>query len=156
MRNKSREFRKKVESVMTSESTAPVISLASALYGISLLYSAGWKLRELGYQKKIFPAKKLPCKVICVGNLAVGGTGKTPMTMYVAEKIKQFGLQPVIVSRGYRGGAQNRGGVVSDGRSIFMGPEQAGDEPYLIAARLKDVPVVVGKDRFAAGHAGGE
>jgi len=151
MRNKCREFRKKVESVMNSESTAPASALAAVLYGISLLYGVGWKLRALGYQKKIFAAQKLPCKVICVGNLAVGGTGKTPMTMYVAQMLKQFGLQPAVISRGYRGGAQNRGGVVSDGRSICMAPAQAGDEPYLIAARLKGVPVVVGKDRFAAG-----
>lgn len=151
MRSKKREFREKVELVMHSEGQAPVISLASVLLGISLLYGAGRKLRELGYQKKIFAARKLPCKVICVGNLAVGGTGKTPMTMYVAETLKQFGLRPAIVSRGYRGGAQNRGGVVTDGRSIYMQPAQAGDEPYLIAARLKGVPVVVGKDRFAAG-----
>jgi tetraacyldisaccharide 4'-kinase len=151
MRNKMLGFKNKVESVMNSEDKAPVISLASALYTISLLYGAGQRLRQLGYRKKIIPARKLPCRVICVGNLAVGGTGKTPMTMYVAEKIKRFGYQPAIVSRGYRGEAQNRGGVVSDGRSLFMGPEQAGDEPYLIAARLKDVPVIVGKDRFAAG-----
>lgn len=151
MRNKKLELKKKVEFVMNSAGKAPVISLASVLYWLSLLYGAGQKLRRLGYQKKILPARKLPCRVICVGNLAVGGTGKTPMTMYVAEKIKQFGLRPAIVSRGYRGGAQNRGGVVSDGRSIYMGPEQAGDEPYMIAGRLKDAPVVVGKDRFAAG-----
>ena len=151
MRNKKLEFKKKVEFVMNSEGKAPVISLSSVLYWISLLYGAGQKLRRLGYQKKIFPVRKLPCRVICVGNLAVGGTGKTPMTMYVAEKIKQFGLRPAIVSRGYRGSAQNRGGVVSDGQSIYMGPEQAGDEAYMIAGRLKDVPVVVGKDRFAAG-----
>ena len=136
---------------MNSEGKAPVISLAAALYTISLLYGAGQRLRQLGYRKKIIPARKLPCRVICVGNLAVGGTGKTPMAMYVAEKIKQFGYQPAIVSRGYGGGAQIRGGVVSDGRSIYMGPQQAGDEPYLIARRLKDVPVIVGKDRYAAG-----
>jgi tetraacyldisaccharide 4'-kinase len=89
--------------------------------------------------------------VICIGNLAVGGTGKTPMTMYVAELMKRFGYRPAVVSRGYRGRAQDRGGVVSDGSSIFMGPDQAGDEPYMMAGRLKDVPVIVGKDRFAAG-----
>jgi tetraacyldisaccharide 4'-kinase len=144
-------FKKKVESVMNGEGPAPVVSLASALYTISLLYGAGQRLRQLGYRQKIIPVRKLPCRVVCVGNIAVGGTGKTPMTMHVADKIKQFGLKPAIVSRGYRGKAQNRGGVVSDGRSIFMGSEQAGDEPCLIAGRLKDVPVVVGKNRYAAG-----
>jgi tetraacyldisaccharide 4'-kinase len=144
-------FKKKVECVMNSERQAPAVSLASALYTLSLFYGAGQRLRQLGYRQKLIPTRKLPCRVICVGNIAVGGTGKTPMAMYVAEKIKLFGYKPAIVSRGYRGGAQNRGGVVSDGRSIYMGPEQAGDEPYMIAGRLKDVPVIVGKDRFAAG-----
>ncbi|UCD80553.1 MAG: tetraacyldisaccharide 4'-kinase [Desulfobacterales bacterium] len=144
-------FKKVVESVMNSEGRAPLVSLASVFYMISLFYGAGQKIRQLGYRRKILPARGLPCKVVCVGNIAVGGTGKTPMTMYVAEKMKQFGYQPAIVSRGYRGEAQNRGGVVSDGRSICMGPEQAGDEPYLLAGRLKDVPVIVGKDRYAAG-----
>lgn len=136
---------------MNSEGKAPVVSLASALYSISLLYRAGRKIGQLGYEKKIFPVRRLPCRVICVGNLAVGGTGKTPMTMYLAGKIRQFGYRPVIVSRGYRGAAENRGGVVSDGRSIYMGPEQAGDEAFMMAGRLKDVPVIVGRDRFAAG-----
>lgn len=136
---------------MNSEGKAPAVSLASMLYSVSLLYGAGRKLGQLGYQKKIFPVRRLPCRVICVGNLAVGGTGKTPMTMYLAGKLKQFGYRPAIVSRGYRGAAQNRGDVVSDGRSIRMGPEQAGDEAFMMAGRLKDVPVIVGRDRFAAG-----
>jgi tetraacyldisaccharide 4'-kinase len=71
--------------------------------------------------------------------------------MYVARVIKQAGLNVAVVSRGYRGGAQGRGGVVSDGQSIFMGPEQAGDEPYMMACRLKDIPVIVGKNRYDAG-----
>jgi len=151
MHNNMLGIKRKVESVMNGGGNTPGISLASALYAISLLYGAGLRLRLLGYRKKILPVRKLPCRVICVGNLTVGGTAKTPMTMYVAERIKRFGFRPAIVSRGYRGGAQNRGGVVSDGSSIFMRPEQAGDEPYMMACRLQGVPVVVGKDRFAAG-----
>ena len=144
-------IKRKVESVMNGEDNASENLLASALHAISLLYAAGLRLRQLGYRQKILPVRKLPCRVICVGNLAVGGTGKSPMTMYVAERIKHFGYRPAIVSRGYGGRAQNRGSVVSDGSSILMGPELAGDEPCMMAGRLKDVPVVVGKDRFAAG-----
>jgi tetraacyldisaccharide 4'-kinase len=144
-------FKKKIESVMSSRINPPVLSLASLLYGISILYGAGQKLREAGYRHKIFPSQKLPCKVVSVGNITVGGTGKTPMTIYVAEELKRIGYKVAIVSRGYKGGAEKNGGIVSDGRTLYMDAELAGDEPYMIACRLKGVPVVVGKNRFAAG-----
>jgi tetraacyldisaccharide 4'-kinase len=144
-------FKHKVESVMTAEGKAPPISLAAALYPISLAYGAGQKLREFAYRQRVLPSHRLPCKVVCVGNITVGGTGKTPMTMYVAQKIKQLGYQVAVVSRGYGGRAESRGGIVSDGQSIRMGPERAGDEPCLIACGLKDVPVLVGKNRYASG-----
>ena len=144
-------FKKKIESVMNSEDKSPVLSLASLLYGISILYGAAQRLRAICYRRKLLPSRELPCKVISVGNITAGGTGKTPMTIHVAGEIKRAGYQAVIVSRGYKGDAEKRGGIVSDGRSIYMDPEMAGDEPYMIACRLKDVPVVVGKSRFAAG-----
>jgi tetraacyldisaccharide 4'-kinase len=144
-------FKKKIESVMNSRINPPVLSLASLLYGISIFYGAGQKLREAGYRHNIFPSQKLPCKVVSVGNITVGGTGKTPMTIYVAEELKRIGYKVAIVSRGYKGGAEKNGGIVSDGRTLYMDAELAGDEPYMIACRLKGVPVVVGKNRFAAG-----
>ena len=136
---------------MTAEGKAPFISLASALYPISLAYGAGQNLRAFAYRHRVMPSHQLPCKVICVGNITVGGTGKTPMTMYVAQKVKQLGYRVAIVSRGYRGSAESRGGIVSDGKSIGMGPERAGDEPYLIARSLRDIPVIIGKNRYASG-----
>jgi len=141
----------KVESVMTAEGKAPFISLATPLYAISLMYGAGRKIREFAYRRRVLPSYRLPCKVICVGNITVGGTGKTPMTMHVAHEIEQLGYKAVIVSRGYRGRAESRGGIVSDGRSILMGPAEAGDEPYLIARSLPEIPVLVGQNRYAAG-----
>jgi tetraacyldisaccharide 4'-kinase len=73
------------------------------------------------------------------------------MAMYVAQGIKRLGYNTAIVSRGYRGGAEGRGGIVSDGQSIHMGPEQAGDEPFMLARGLSGIPVIVGKNRYAAG-----
>lgn len=136
---------------MTGDGKAPLNFLTSALYTIALFYGAGQKLRQFAYRQRIMPSHQLPCKVICVGNITVGGTGKTPMTMHVAQEIKQLGYKAAIVSRGYRGGAESHGGVVSDGKSIGMGPEQAGDEPYMIARGLREIPVIVGKNRYAAG-----
>jgi len=136
---------------MAREGKAPAMSLASMLHTISLLYGAGQKLREFAYRRRVMPSRRLPCKVICVGNITVGGTGKTPMTMHVAQALSRLGHRPAIVSRGYRGGAERHGGIVSDGQTIFMGPEQAGDEPYMMARGLRAIPVVVGKNRYAAG-----
>ena len=136
---------------MTGEGKAPLISLASALYTISLAYGVGLKFREFAYRQRVIPSRQLPCQVICVGNITVGGTGKTPMTMHVAQKIKQLGYKTVIISRGYQGSAESQGGIVSDGQSIRMGPELAGDEPYMIARSLKGIPVIIGKNRYASG-----
>jgi tetraacyldisaccharide 4'-kinase len=136
---------------MAAEGKAPLPSLAAALYPISIAYGAAQELRAFAYRHRMMPARQLPCKVICVGNITVGGTGKTPMTIYVAQKIKQLGYRAAVVSRGYGGSAESRGGIVSDGKSICMGPERAGDEPYLIASSLKQIPVVIGKNRYASG-----
>ncbi len=143
--------KKKIESIMNNKGSSLTPSLASLLHGISIFYGAAQRLRATCYRHRIFSSRELPCKVISVGNITVGGTGKTPMTIHVAREIKRTGLKVVIVSRGYRGGAEKHGGIVSDGRTLYMNAEQAGDEPYMIACRLKGVPVVVGKNRFAAG-----
>ena len=136
---------------MNSKSKSPTPSLTSLLHGISIFYGAAQRLRATCYQHQVLPSHELPCKVISIGNITVGGTGKTPMTIHVAGELKRAGFKVVIVSRGYKGGAEKHGGIVSDGRTLYMNTEQAGDEPYMIACRLKGVPVVVGKSRFAAG-----
>jgi tetraacyldisaccharide 4'-kinase len=145
-------IKKKIESVIMSDDDngytwfAPFLSMASRVYG------GAAKLRRTFYNSGVFKSKRLPCFIISIGNIVVGGTGKTPMTMYVAETAEKLGYKTVIISRGYKGKAERHGGVVSDGRSLLMTPEVAGDEPYMMAARLKDVPVVVGKDRVKMGR----
>jgi tetraacyldisaccharide 4'-kinase len=146
-----RRIRQKMETVMRSGENAGAFSFSSWLYVISILYGAVQKLREVCYRRNMITSQKLPCKVISIGNITVGGTGKTPLTIHVAEKIKQLGCRVAVVSRGYKGDAEKRGGVVSDGRRLCMDAALSGDEPGLIAGRLKDVPVVIGKNRFEAG-----
>ena len=136
---------------MLSRDNSSVPRWATLLDGISIFYGAAQRLRAACYRHQILPSHELPCRVISVGNLTVGGTGKTPMTIHVAEMVKRAGFKVVIVSRGYKGAAERHGGIVSDGRMAFMDAEMAGDEPYMMACRLKGVPVVVGKSRFAAG-----
>jgi tetraacyldisaccharide 4'-kinase len=74
------------------------------------------------------------------------------MTIYVAQVVKQLGYKVAIVSRGYKGKAEKVGGIVSDGKVLLMTPETAGDESYMMARRLEDVPVIVGKNRFKGGR----
>ena len=128
--------------------------LGGLLYLVSLLYGFVIRLRAAGYHMGLLKTRKLPCRVISVGNITVGGTGKTPLTLYVAELIHRLGYRPVIISRGYKGAAEKSGGIVSEGRKVLMTAETAGDEPYMMALRLKSiqVPVIVGKDRYSAGR----
>jgi tetraacyldisaccharide 4'-kinase len=121
------------------------------LSAASVIYGWGVKLRTMLYQQGILKARKLPCVVISIGNITAGGTGKTPMTIYLTTLLKKLGYSVAIVSRGYRGKAEKQGGIVSNGSEILMTPEEAGDEPFMMAQILKDVPVLVGGNRFASG-----
>lgn len=128
-----------------------LISPRTVLAGLGAVYGGAMALRADLYRRGVLARRRLPCKVVSVGNLALGGTGKTPLTMELARRIRVMGWRVAVVSRGYRGGAEDCGAVVSDGRRLLLDAAAAGDEPYLIARRLDGVPVVVGKDRWAAG-----
>jgi len=116
----------------------------------SCLYSIGSRLRLRLYRSGLLKSRGLPCFVISIGNITAGGAGKTPMAIHVAELLIKMGKRPVVVSRGYKGSLGSESGIVSDGKTIFLGPGVAGDEPHMMARR-KTFPVVVGKDRYAAG-----
>ena len=143
--------KRKIQAIMAGEEENRSLFLKPLLFAISIGYGGLVKLRENLYKKGFLQSKRLPCPVISIGNITVGGSGKTPMTIYVAELIKHLGYGVAIISRGYKGEAEKIGGVVCDGRIICMGPDEAGDEPFMMAQRLKTVPVIVGKDRFKAG-----
>jgi len=144
--------KRKIQAIMTGEEENRSSFLKSFLFAISIGYGGLVKLREVLYKKGLLQSKRLPCPVISIGNITVGGSGKTPMTIYVAELIKDLGYRLAIISRGYKGQAEKIGGVVCDGRIICMGPDKAGDEPFMVAKRLKTVPVIVGQNRFKAGR----
>ena len=144
-------LRKKIESIINSNEKKSTSLLVSSLSATAVIYGTAQRLRAGCYRQNLLQSKKLPCTVISVGNITVGGTGKTPMTIYVARMLQQTGVRVAVISRGYKGGAEKCGGVVSDDRHILMDSEQAGDEPFLIASRLKNIPVMVGKKRFEAG-----
>jgi tetraacyldisaccharide 4'-kinase len=126
-------------------------TLSKVLGGVAKVYGKAMVLRWRLYQKKWLKTRRLPCRIISVGNLTLGGTGKTPMTIYMAAFLKSMGIDPAIVCRGYKGKYERSVGIVTDGFSMFLKPEEAGDEAYLMASKLSGVPVVVGKDRYASG-----
>ncbi len=126
-------------------------NLAKFLAKVSKIYALAMAMRLRLYKGNLFKTHQLPCKVISIGNITLGGTGKTPLTLYMAELIKKMGLNPAIICRGYKGEYEHSVEMVTDGVTIFMGPEQAGDEPYLMATKLSGVPVFVGKNRHATG-----
>ncbi|OGW38163.1 MAG: tetraacyldisaccharide 4'-kinase [Nitrospirae bacterium RBG_13_39_12] len=111
-------------------------------------------LYYLGYSIKMRHAiknqKSLPHKVISIGNITLGGTGKTPATMAVAEEAKKRGFSPCILTRGYKGKADGPC-FVSIGKGPILDEYQAGDEAILMAKKLKGIPVVKSKNRFDAG-----
>lgn len=121
------------------------------LYLLSIPYGGAVRIRALLYSLGLIKTKRLSCPVISVGNITVGGTGKTPLVMALAKGLMDRGISVAILSRGYKG-KKASGPLVSNGQSIFLSPEESGDEPFLMAKTLKGVPVLIGKDRFLNGQ----
>jgi len=144
-------FKKKIETIMRSNEKQNFFFVGSLLFFLSLGYAGVVQIRNFFYQHGVFKQKKLPLMVISIGNLTVGGTGKTPMTIYLAHFICGLGYKVAVISRGYKGSAEKTGGIVSDGRTVLMDYDTSGDEPFLMASKLKNVPVLVGQNRFQAG-----
>ena len=121
------------------------------LRGCSYLYEYGVRLKLAMYDMGIKKKEKLDCCVISIGNITVGGTGKTPTAQKMADLIKRMGYRVVILNRGYRSHWDKEIGIVSDGNKIFMTAYEAGDEAYLMAKTLPGIPVVIGKNRAVTG-----
>jgi tetraacyldisaccharide 4'-kinase len=136
---------------MKSNQAARTFSFETILWGLSLVYGGLARLRSAAFEFRPAKLKQLPCVVISIGNITVGGTGKTPMVIYLARLVRSLGYRVAIVSRGYKGNLEKTGGIVSDGQKTLVTPEASGDEPFMIANALTDIPVVVGQNRFMAG-----
>jgi tetraacyldisaccharide 4'-kinase len=145
---KLNQLKHKIENVIFGKDNDS--GLAKFLLEISKLYGIATTFRLNLYRKNIIRTHRLPCKVISIGNITLGGTGKTPMTLYLADLIKGMGFNPVIVCRGYKGEYEHSVQMVTDGTTIFMGPEKTGDEPYLMATKLSGIPIFIGKNRYVS------
>ena len=140
--------------------------LRGLLFLLSLVYARLVQLRLFLYRKRVFRERALGCLVISIGNMTVGGTGKTPVVEKFARALQGGGRRVAILSRGYksvakpskrswldrlRGRAPDPPRIVSDGQSLLLDSLTAGDEPYMLAHNLKDVIVLVDKDRVKSG-----
>lgn len=133
---------------------------------LSHVYGAVVQARLLLYEKGIIRYHTLGCQVISIGNLTVGGTGKTPVVEIFARRLQQAGRHVAILSRGYKkkeptfrekmsslfkgGGEALR--VVSDGKKLLLDSAMGGDEPYMLASHLPEVTVLVNSDRVTSGR----
>ena len=122
------------------------------LHLISSIYGLGVGARLFLYGTGFLRGSRLPCKVISVGNITLGGTGKTPTVEYIANLLKEEGVDVVVLSRGYGGRRRGKFGVVSNGNRLLLPFREAGDEPYMLAQRLKGIPIMVGRRRDLSGR----
>src|SRR5665213_129759 len=138
------------------------------LFGGSKIFQVAVKIRRWLYNVRILRDKTLGVQVIAIGNLTVGGTGKPPVVEKFARELRDAGRNVAILSRGYRSKPaplhikflnkillredQTPPRIVSDGKSLLLDSETAGDEPYMLASNLKDVVVLVDKDRVKSGR----
>ena len=114
---------------------------------VSWLFRLVSALRRMAYRSGLLKTQRLPVPVVVVGNISVGGTGKTPLVIWLAQQLQAAGLHPGIISRGYRG--KHALPIPVTGHS---NPAEVGDEPVMLAERTQ-LPVFVGRDRAAAGLA---
>ncbi|HEV3270766.1 MAG TPA: tetraacyldisaccharide 4'-kinase [Candidatus Methylacidiphilales bacterium] len=137
------------------------------LWGLSGLYRIGVRWRLWWFETRLGSVHALGCLVVSVGNLTVGGTGKTPVVELFARELTRRGRRVAVLSRGYKSqpppfpqqlldrfrplDQRHPPRVVSDGRSLLLDSEMAGDEPFMLASNLKDVLVLVDKDRVKSG-----
>ena len=155
-----------VDVILSRREDAGATLYAALLHALSWLFSGAAQARFWLYRHRILHDQPLGCLVVVVGNLTVGGTGKTPVVEKFARALQERGRRVAILSRGYKSkappfwskawralshAAEPAPRVVSDGTTVLLDSEEAGDEPYMLARNLPGVIVLVDKNRVKAG-----
>lgn len=157
-----------LEVILEERRGARAAVVRALLFTLSKAFKVAIKTRRFLYSVRILRDSTLGVQVIAIGNLTVGGTGKTPVVEKFARVLRDQGRNVAILSRGYRSKPTplprlilnklmlrhdtTPPRVVSDGKSLLLDSEMAGDEPYMLASNLKDVVVLVDKDRVKSGR----
>jgi tetraacyldisaccharide 4'-kinase len=128
-----------------------VSAFTALLTILSFIYGLGVRLRLAAYRIGALKRRSLSACILSIGNITVGGTGKTPFVAMLAEWADRREFKAAILSRGYKGKRISDSIVVSDGTEVLGSVGEAGDEPVLLARKLSSVPVLVSKKRHAAG-----
>jgi tetraacyldisaccharide 4'-kinase len=173
MRERIREFTEAAETyvldvIFQQRPGKKAAALRTLLLVLSNVFAVAVKIRRFLYNVRILRDSTLGVQVIAIGNLTVGGTGKTPVVEKFAQELQKEGRKVAILSRGYRSKPKplheqlldkillredtTPPREVSDGANLLLDSETAGDEPYMLASNLKDVVVLVDKDRVKAGR----
>ena len=126
--------------------------IMTVFYLFSLIYGQLVNLKLSMYHIGWFKKERLTCFVISLGNVTVGGTGKTPTAQHLAREIRDMGYRVAILNRGYRAKWRGAVGIVSDGHALKMDAETAGDEAFMLAKHLPNVPVLIGPERAVTGR----
>ena len=122
------------------------------LIPLSWLYGASVWIRNRLYALGLFKVLTLPCRVISVGNIVVGGTGKTPAVIALAKHLQKEKVRVAILLRGYKRQSREKVTIVSDGERVCASLKESGDEAYMMARHLSGIPIVVSSQRYQAGQ----
>jgi tetraacyldisaccharide 4'-kinase len=140
-----------IENMLHEQEPGPLVNvLLLPLWLCSLLYRIVIVVRARLYAREMLASRQLPCRVVTIGNITVGGTGKTPTVGLVAGAFAGAGLHTAVLSRGY-GGTSRGPLIVSDRDEVLATAKQAGDEPFMLAQDLSGIPVITSRDRYRGG-----
>lgn len=118
------------------------------LFVFSFFHRSVCRVKNLLYDLNIFQPQKAPLPVISIGNIAFGGSEKTPLARELASFLLGQGFKPALISRGYHGRWERKGGILSNGKNIFGKWEDSGDEPFMVAQNLPRLGIFIGKNRL--------
>jgi tetraacyldisaccharide 4'-kinase len=118
------------------------------LFLFSLLHRSGCRIKNWLYTKKRFHPRRASLPVISVGNIAFGGSGKTPLVIHLMTFLIKEGFKPAMITRGYKGRWERSGGVLSDGKSLLGSWQESGDEAFMVALNIPQAGVFIGKNRM--------
>lgn len=118
------------------------------LFLFSLVHRSGCLIKNWLHKKKILKPKKAPLPVISVGNITFGGTEKTPLVINLISFLFKNGFKTALISRGYKGKWEKKGGILSDGKNITGTVDDSGDEPLMVARNIPQAGIFIGKNRL--------